>query len=1603
MRRPATTWASTLLAVTLLLLGAAVPGWAASQDRVFFGPELFVQDSEAPDLIARPFTLPGAGPTPVTLCLLSVDPKAKEPRPPRCRVRPAHPDEEDDPTDQQKGKGQSKKGGHSKGEAVARVWIDGVEVVTPEDFTPNRRFVAKVLSLASGTHTLQVELLGPLDSRLLVMLVGRVPLGNLVQARAGHTATLLADGTVLLTGGQGKKKKTAVLTSAEQWDPRILQSTPLGEELTTPRVEHTATLLPTKDVLLVSGQDPDGVLIGAERLQPSASFSALPATLEIPRSGHTATLLLDGRVLLLGGVDASTLVLAEGEQFAPTAEPGLLYDPRTGVFTLLPHALVVPRHQHTATLLPSGQVLVVGGYNEHGKALKSAELVNPATGMSTLLAARLRKGRAQHTASLLNDGRVLIAGGAKGEGALHTVEMFDSASQIFSKQRPRLRRARRNHTATVLHTGEILLAGGRKGKKPQAHTELYDQPTADATPPTVMAQRPTPDATGVPEESFTSVRFSEPIDVTTLTADSLTLTDSAGSVIAGTVSPGEEGLLAFFVPASALDAGATYTLTVQGLTDRAGNPLAPVSSAFTTITPPPELASFAPPQGSPGDDVTISGKNFLEVSSVTFNGVAATMFTVNNETSITATVPARATTGRITVTTAGGTDTSSTNFEVILGPTISDFDPKTASNGEQVTIKGSGLVSPSGGVAQVTLARQGGGTIGAVVASADATTIVFTVPTGAGTGLVTVTVDGEALTTSQPLTIVASRNYSLTVEPSSADVLQGQSVSYAVNLASTSGFTQLATLEVSGLPTGMTATFQPQQITAGQTAVLTVTASSGQALGPSTLSVSASATVEGLALTETATATLTVQPVTTAFLGRTVVADPLQPPLAGVTVTLLGLDGEGNLTGCAGQTVSDAAGNFALTNLPSSCVGDQLIRYDGTTATSPPGQFAGVDLIYTIVADQATVSPVLVHLPRIDNAETVQVQQNHPVDQTFTFQTIPNLSVTVYAGTIFTLVDGTQPNPFPLTAIQVAVDRLPEEMPPNTETLGAFIVAFQPANATASQPVAVSFPNLLNTAPGIQVTLSTLDPTQGTMVTYGTGTVSEDGTQVIPDFDPATPGRRFGLVHFDWHGPVQPPDPENPSPESNPPQGGDPVDLSSGLLVVRKTDMVIPGRGGGISMQRTYRTLSTAAGPFGNGTNHTYGYRLNTNFPQLGGVVNLIVPDGNLFPFVRGTDGTLTNEGIPLLRGAVMTVAPDDQVDLRWQDGTVFHFVPTTFQFGAALESVTDANGNRITLVRNPERPAQITAISDPVGRTLTLSYDAADRITSIADPIGRIVQYAYNAQGTLVTVTDPEGGVTRYDYDAQNRLTQLTDARGIVFLQNTYDANGRVVEQLQADGGRWTFAYTLINPLVPLSPVQETTMTDPRGNSTTYRFNPQGFLLDVTDALGQTTQFARGSGTNLLLSTTDPLGRATTFTYDAAGNTETITDPDGNVTRFEYDPTFNKVTKITDVVNQETTFTYDPANGNLLTTTDPLNETTTITYNAFGQPTSVTDPLNNTTTFDFNADGNLITTTDPLGNQTQRPYDAVSRLITLTDPRGNSTTYRFNPQGFLLDVTDAL
>ncbi len=968
-------------------------------------------------------------------------------------------------------------------------------------------------------------------------------------------------------------------------------------------------------------------------------------------------------------------------------------------------------------------------------------------------------------------------------------------------------------------------------------------------------------------------------------------------------------------------------------------------------------------------------------------------------------------------------------------PSITGFSPSTATAGTLVTVQGSHLAA--GGVPPgVILAKQGGGTLAAPVTSYSDGSLAFVVPAGAATGLLTVLVPERPTTTSaSPLTIRPKSSFTLRASPASLGVIRGQAAAYAVTLDSTDGFAQLADLSVSGLPAGVTASFDPPRLAAGQTSILRVQAAAGAAIGSSPLSISAAATVDGVAENQQAAVSLTVRAVTTSFFGRVVASDAQETPLAGATVELEGTDGSGHSTGCASETLTDAAGNFSFTDLPAACAGAQLVNFNGTTVTSPPGVYASVYKLFTLVSGQAVAPMAVVHLPRIDGADTVLVRQNYPTAQTFTFPGIPNLTITVPPGTILTLEDGGRPDPFPLLAVQVPLDRLPGPMPPSSSTVVPFIVGFQPELATCSLPIAVYYPNVLGMRPGLAVSLTTLDPTKGIMVTYGTGVISPDGRQIIPDFDPAHPGLRYGLVHMGWHGPIQPPPPAvSPGPPGSGvcPQGIRPVDPASGLDMMTNTDFSLPGtRGGGLTIVRTYRTLSTDAGPFGLGASHNYDYRLDNNSPQTATVVSLILPDGRRVPFTRDASGQLTNATIPDFAGAVLTTYDDRTSQLRFKQGTVLHFIPTDIVNGCVVDTITDRYGNQTTLVRPTDRPRRIDQIIDPVGRKLRFTYDTSDRITSITDPIGRTVSYTYNGQGMVATFTDPEGGVERYDYDAQSRLSQVTDARGIVVARNTYDANGRVIEQLQADGGRWTFSYVLVNPQLASSPVQETTVTDPLGHATVYRFNPEGFLLDVTDALGQTRVFEREPGTNLLLSVKGTAGCDVcgapgagdeTYTYDVNGNLLTRTDALDHVFTRTWDPATQQIASITDPLGNTRTFIYG-GNGELLSTTDENHHTMTLAFDAFGLPLQATDPAGKLWKVDYDGYGNPVRITDPLGSasllrydgvsrliesqdalgrSTKYVYDALSRVTQVTDPLGHVTRFTYDPDGNLLSLTDA-
>ena len=314
----------------------------------------------------------------------------------------------------------------------------------------------------------------------------------MTEARAnGPTATLLSDGRVLVTGGQGS---TGPLASAELYEPSTGSWTATGSMIEA-RASHTATLLPNNKVLVAGGSGTG--LASAELYDPiTGSWTSTGSMIEA-RANHTATLLPNGKVLVAGGAGSFSDGDVSGPKPLASAE---LYDLSTGSWTVTASMNEV-RFFHTATLLPNGKVLVAGNDNVTGP---TAELYDPKNGSWTVTMS-MNVARADTTATLLLDGRVLVAGGggtlpSGSLGVLSSAELFDPGSGTWTAA-GNMHGGRAENAATLLPNGKVLVAGGNSGSGVigTASAELYDPGSGTwAAAGSMMAARGFPMATLLP-------------------------------------------------------------------------------------------------------------------------------------------------------------------------------------------------------------------------------------------------------------------------------------------------------------------------------------------------------------------------------------------------------------------------------------------------------------------------------------------------------------------------------------------------------------------------------------------------------------------------------------------------------------------------------------------------------------------------------------------------------------------------------------------------------------------------------------------------------------------------------------------------------------------------------------------------------------------------------------------------------------------------------------------------------------------------------------------------------------------------------------------------
>lgn len=751
--------------------------------------------------------------------------------------------------------------------------------------------------------------------------------------------------------------------------------------------------------------------------------------------------------------------------------------------------------------------------------------------------------------------------------------------------------------------------------------------------------------------------------------------------------------------------------------------------------------------------------------------------------------------------------------------------------------------------------------------------------------------------------------------------------------------------------------------------------------------------------------------------------------LSGQVLTLTGKP-LANVTLLIGHTSArtDETGRFLLKTLKA---GRHAMIIDGGTASQPNKPYAMFDTIVDVKAGYTNILPYKIWLPVIDRRNVTRVPAPTTGELVATTPRMPGLEVRIPKGVYLKYPKGDLLSELTLTPIPV--DRPPFPLPAGVSNGILFTLQLHGAKISAmagkkGDGIRIIYPNYDGKVPGTRVDLWNYDSTGEGWYVYGKGTVTVDGRQIVPD-----PGAELRSMHCATFAGDAPP--ANGSPGNVLNTGGDPIDLSTGHFGYSKPDLSLPDVLP-ISLTRNYRQGDTGVRAFGIGTTHPYEMFLaGADHSFLN--ADLILPGGGRVRYDRVSPGTgmldmvLENTSAPTeFYKSRIVFNPDGYTwDLTLRDGTLYKFYAPL----GKLILIRDRNGNSLNIARDYTQNHRITRIISNHGRWVEFSYDANNRITLAKDNIGRTVGYTYDTGGRLWKVTDSGNGLTEYTYDSSNRVLTIKDPRGIVYLTNEYDSNGRVMKQTLADDtpGNATdnpvylFAYTVGSN----GKITQTDVTDPRGYVRRVTFNSDGYTLTNTDALGMPEEkkitFERQAVTNFVQSATDALNRRTEYSYDVLGNITGIVRLAGTTsetsTTITYDPTFNQVASVTDQLNHTVTYAYSGV-GNLESVTDALGHEDTFSYNSAGQLTIASDKLDNSTQLNYDS-GDVVEVIDPLGRKTRRAVDAAGRVISVTNPLGATTNFQYNslnlptqemdplqglttfaydPNGNLLSVTDA-
>ncbi|MBR6402506.1 MAG: glycohydrolase toxin TNT-related protein [Eubacterium sp.] len=301
-------------------------------------------------------------------------------------------------------------------------------------------------------------------------------------------------------------------------------------------------------------------------------------------------------------------------------------------------------------------------------------------------------------------------------------------------------------------------------------------------------------------------------------------------------------------------------------------------------------------------------------------------------------------------------------------------------------------------------------------------------------------------------------------------------------------------------------------------------------------------------------------------------------------------------------------------------------------------------------------------------------------------------------------------------------------------------------------------------------------------------------------------------------------------------------------------------------------------------------------------------------------------------------------------------------------------------------------------GKNIEFKRDSEGRISSITEPNGNTTIYKYDLNGDLVSVTDSADRTVSFTYDNDHNLMSITDPMGIAVSRNEYDAEGRLIATIDAEGNRIEYDHDIDG--------RQKVVSDRLGNKTVYVYDDNGNVLQTTDANGHTQKSTYDEFGNVL-TFTDARGNVTTTKYDSFGNATSITDADGNSISMEYNSD-NKPVKISTVDDKEIIVDYDKA-GNILSTKNVDGSVISYDRASDGNIKSISDEIGKVYSAEYDSSGNVIAVSDQSGNVTNYTYDDSGNRLTETTivkteegDVSRTIKYNYNSSGELVSSEDA-